>query len=319
MSSILGVVGTATDTKVLTDDGRYRLRPVGWAVVVSIVVALIVGALGQHFEDRQQERREAELVARLQNISELAHQSLKRFSGHVEIRVAMEFDMKQPQMLPLAKRIEAALPEPWAEVIEASMAPDGPALVMYGFDGVDAAHDRITEELSHIRCTVAISTLEPPHRERDFLMHINAMTATPRAIEVVNYQRKQRTMRAVLRMTVTSVKNRKMYSARDFLQRRIDVTVMDMEDNRKPGRADARQLRELLDGVPLEVSIVDAELQTLLAYAKLKQYGSDRENWGHRAYRGTTSDKVDGVLGQGFTMIKYPTRTRPLNTTARSR
>lgn len=311
VSSILGVIGTATDTKVLTDDGRYRLRPVGWAVVISIVIALIIGALGQHFEDQQQARRESEQVARLQNISRLAHQSLKRFSGQVVVRIAMEFNMEQPLLLPLAKSIETALPAPLADVIETSMAPDAPALAMYGVDEVDAVGERIGEELSHIRCIVGIDERVPPHRKSEGLMGIWAMTATPRAVEVIEYHRKNRMIRAVLRMTVTSVQNLRMYSASDFSNRRIKVTVMDMEDNREPGRVEARELRDLLDGAPLEVSIFDGELQTLLAYAKLKQYGSEHENFAHRAYTGTTSsDGEEGLLGQSFVMIKSGKRRR---------
>lgn len=58
LTSALGVIGTMTDTKEKVGSG-YKLRGVGWFVVVGIITASLVAGIAQYHEDWQRTEAEA--------------------------------------------------------------------------------------------------------------------------------------------------------------------------------------------------------------------------------------------------------------------
>jgi hypothetical protein len=86
-ATVLGVIGTVTDTKELRPDGGYKIRREGWIVITAIVLSSLVGAVGQYSEDKSKKAAEDEQIRKLEAISATAERSVLRFSGHLELLI----------------------------------------------------------------------------------------------------------------------------------------------------------------------------------------------------------------------------------------
>jgi len=89
---MLGIVGTATDTKKPLDDGGYQVRPIGWVVIFALVLSSGLGAVGQYYDDRvktaadeEAAARQYDQVRRLSTIASVTQRAMERFSGIVYV------------------------------------------------------------------------------------------------------------------------------------------------------------------------------------------------------------------------------------------
>jgi hypothetical protein len=86
-AALLGVVGTVTDTKERLPDGRYKVRRIGWLVLLALLLSSILGAIGQYYEDMARELAEEARITRLNNIAEISEKNLARLSGDFHAKI----------------------------------------------------------------------------------------------------------------------------------------------------------------------------------------------------------------------------------------
>lgn len=266
VSSILGIVGTTTDTKDRGDDGRYRLRPVGWVVTAAIGIALVVGALGQYYEDEQQDRRAGDQVRRLQEIAQLAQKSLKPFSGKVEVAILFGLPLDQFLLKDLVKKHEHV----WFEMRLGEISGLSPRsfndMSPLRIAETDALERKVKEVSSQIRCRFTINAIPPRGRPLAALMEIDSVAVSPTYTQALGYLKAERMLTAEARMTNTATTNQGIYSAVDFPNRIVIARCYHSPESRNldwPIRVGP------LIALPLAVEIYDGALKTPLARAPL--------------------------------------------------
>jgi len=108
-TAALGIVGTATDTKEPLRTGGFRIRPVGWFVVVAIVLSALIGGVGQWFEDRAKKEAEAAQLARLERIAATSEKTLRHFSGRLRVWTMITVRLDNPALASITAKYKAAV------------------------------------------------------------------------------------------------------------------------------------------------------------------------------------------------------------------
>jgi len=254
LASALGLVGTATDTKEARNGG-YHMRPMGWAVVAGITAALGVGAYGQYYEDRQKQEAESKQKEALENVAAVATHSVERYSGRLTAAVEIVFPINQDPLADIARDYQ----------IEHPTTP-------YGFD--DFQHDPIAERFrkrfGQIQCKLMLSVAQPPHvTHTSKLLELTLKVLRSDDVKLIRID--NHSVTAILFMKPVAVLNYGIYSAGDFVHRRVRLTYDGFIGTVRDGLT---QTSGYLHGGVWRFTLSDSDLQTVLARADLTPMAS---------------------------------------------
>ena len=271
VASALGVVGTATDTKKLASDGSYTLRPIGWIVVTAIVMALLIGAVGQYYEDTAKRVADERQLRRLEALTALARQTLKRFSGKLAADVSLELPEDQPLLHEIADAYDKkyrAFPNVKIELVSAR--PDGSKL--------ESIVRHYQDVISQTACHVSVTVPGPPGRPVKSLMELELAATTPADVRELLFDPRRRMVCAVVHLTSLELINSGIYSASDFEGRRVTVTYKDLVSNAHP-HSGYSAIRGKLHADVKDLRLFDSELQTEMATARLTRHAWVEESF----------------------------------------
>jgi hypothetical protein len=272
LASGLGLVGTATETKEkLPQHGGHRMTYVGWIVAAGIMASLIVGALGQYFEDATKQTAEEKQIAKLESLTQLARRSLARYSGRLEGTVEFELPSDQPQIRDISVDYGKKYP--------------GTQSVMNGWETafpnssvLDPIEKRYREEIGHLTCRVSISAANRANQDTLEVMNFELASSSLGDVQIVEFDQQKRIVRAIVRMKAYNIENFGVFSVADFGGKRVTVTYYDIEGKVPNGGRARSEVRGHLKADITRITLIDSDLATVLTRVKLTRYG-----WPHGA------------------------------------